>query len=372
MIPNYHYSQVDSMNVLITGANGFIGGRVAELLQAEDTWSVRAGVRRLPPGDRLAALPVEVAQCDIMRPEELSEAVAGMNAVVHCARGPEPVMVQGTRNVLDAALAAGVDRVVHLSTIDVYGPATGEVLEDAPLAHTGAEYGDSKVEAEAVCREFLGRGLDVVILRPTIVYGPFSDSWTLEFVERLQSRPWPFPREVSQGTCNLLYVDDLVQAIRLALTEPAAVGEAFNVNGPERPTWYEYFAALNERLGLPPLEGQSSTPGPSGLVAGVTVPVRAVAKFGFRHFGGVIELLRTRSRLVERALKSAEKRIRAAPNAAELELYGRPVSFPAAKARKVLGYRPEFDMDRGLARTVDWLEASGIHGSSDSLRAEGR
>lgn len=349
------------MKVFVTGANGFIGGRTVELLEEEAGGTVRAGVRRVPPDARLGALPVEVVPCDVLRPEEVRRAFEGVDAVVHCARGSVPVMVQGTRHVLEAATAAGVDRVVHLSTIDVYGPATGEVDERTPLRRAGAEYGDAKVEAEAICREFVGRGLAVVILRPTIVYGPFSDSWTLEFVERLQSRPWPFPAGISGGTCNLLYVDDLVQAIRLALTVPEAAGEAFNVNGPDRPTWHEYFVALNDGLGLPPLEEAPPGPGPSSLRAGLTAPLRAAAKFGVRHLRGPIEALRSHSEVVERALKSAEARMRATPNAAELELYGRRVSFSTEKAEEQLGYRAEFDIQRGVARTVSWLEESGIH-----------
>lgn len=342
------------MRLFVTGANGFIGGRVVELFHDDVAWTVRAGVRRVPPGARLAATPVDVVACDIMRPPDLGKALNDVDAVVHCAQGPGPVTVQGTRNVLDAALAGGLQRVIHLSTIDVYGPVTGEVDEDTPLQSVGAEYGDAKVKAEAVCREFMERGLDVVILRPTIVHGPFSDRWTLEFVERLQARPWPFPAEVSRGTCNLLYVDDLVEAIRLALTEPAAVGEAFNVNGPDRPTWYEYFSALNHRLGLPPLEGPGAPP-PSPFRSALMTPLRALAKFGFRNFRGVVEMLQERSSLARKAMTAAESRLRSVPNASELDLYGRRVSFSTEKASSLLGYHPDFDMERALTRTMEWL-----------------
>ena len=358
------------MRVLITGAAGFIGGRVTEIFHESGFAKVRAGVRQLPATPRIDRLGVEIVRCDMMDPSQLSEALEGTDAVVHCARGLGPVTAQGTRNLLGAALHAGVGRFVHLSTIDVYGDATGEVDEETPVRRVGSEYGDSKIEAEEACWSYLQRGLAVSVLRPTIVYGPFSAGWTVEFAERLQVRPWPFPPEVCGGTCNLLYVDDLVAAIRLALTESSAVGEAFNVNGPERPTWHEYFSALNEAMGLPPIE--ASPPASSRMTAWAIKPVRRVARFGLRHFGGQIMALAERSGWVGRAMRAAEARIRKAPTTGEFELYGRSVSFPIEKATRSLGYVPSVNMERGIESSVRWLLRSGyIDSPAGSALADG-
>jgi nucleoside-diphosphate-sugar epimerase len=231
------------------------------------------------------------------------------------------------------------------------------VDEATPVKRMGVEYADAKIRAEEACWTYLERGLPVSILRPTIVYGPFSDSWTIEFARRLQVRPWPFPREVCQGTCNLLYVDDLVTAIRLALTESAAVGEAFNINGTERPTWHEYFSAMNAAMGLPPIEASASTS--SWISAWAVKPVRRLARFGFQHFGDEIAALAERPGWIGRALRTAETRIRKAPTTGEFELYSRRVSFPIEKARRMLAYEPAVSMERGIELSVDWLKRHG-------------
>jgi nucleoside-diphosphate-sugar epimerase len=350
------------MRILITGAAGFIGGRVTEAFHESGFATVRAGVRQLPVPPRIDRLPVEVVPCDMMDTAQLSRALEATDAVVHCARGPGEVTVRGTSNILEASLRAGVGRFVHLSTIDVYGDATGLVDEATPVRLSGAEYGDSKIESEEACWSYLERGLPVSILRPTIVYGPFSASWTIEFARRLQVRPWPFPPEVCHGTCNLLYVDDLVAAIRLALTESPAVGEAFNINGPERPTWHEYFSALNAAMGLPPIEASASTS--SWISAWAIKPVRRIARFGLQHFGDQITALAERPDWVGRALSAAETRIRKAPTTGEFELYSRHVSFPIDKARRLLGYAPIMNMDRGIELSVEWLLRNGYIQSS--------
>jgi nucleoside-diphosphate-sugar epimerase len=348
------------MRVLITGAAGFIGGRATELFHESGFATVRAGVRQPTTVTRLDRLPVEIVPCDMLDPSQLRRALEGTDAVVHCARGPGPVTVQGTRNLLQASLDARIGRFVHLSTIDVYGEAIGEVDEGTPYQRTGAEYADSKIEAEEACWSYLQRGLPVSILRPTIVYGPFSASWTIEFAERLQVRPWPFPPALCGGICNLLYADDLVAAARLALTERAAVGEAFNINGPERPTWHEYFSALNAAMGLPSIEAQPTAA--STISAWAIKPVRRVARFCLRHFEKQITALVERSDLAKRAMKATEARIRRAPTTGEFKLYSRHVSFPTEKASRLIGYSPAVNMKQGIERSVRWLRQSGhIH-----------
>jgi nucleoside-diphosphate-sugar epimerase len=346
------------MRVLVTGAGGFIGGRVVEVLHESGDVEVRAGVRRWSTAARIGRLPVEIVQCDMMEPDQIRAAVSDVDAIVHCARGPGEITVLGTRNMLEAASGAGVGRFVHISTIDVYGGAEGEIPEDTAYGRTGAEYGDSKIRAEEECWRYSKEGLAISILRPTIVYGPFSALWTEEFAERLQVAPWPFPPEVSQGICNLVYVDDLVAAIRLALTEEGAVGQAFNVNGPERPTWNEYFHALHAAMGLPPIRTQSNMA--SAFQALYMKPVRAAAKFGLKHFGDQIMGLYKKSDLAKKVMKTAEGQIRKSPTTGEFRLYSKRASFPTDKARELIGYEPVVDMARGIELSVQWLRHSGF------------
>lgn len=343
--------------VLVTGAGGFIGGRIVEVLHTLGRGPVRAGVRRWSSAARIGRLPVEIVRADVTEPRQLAGAIDGVRAVVHCAVGPRPVIVGGTETLLEAARKAGLDRVVHLSTIDVYGSATGELDEESPLSYSGKPYGDAKIDAERACRASTEKGLPVTILRPSLVYGPFSESWTMEWARRLQAPPWMLAEEDCGGTCNLVYVDDLVGAILAALERrPPPVG-AFNVNGPDRPTWNEYFHALNDSLDLPPL--RPPRPAASRLSARAMQPVRSTAKLLLRRFDRQIMAVYQRSALAKQMMQGAEGVIARTPTPAELEMTRRRVSYAIEKAERHLGWRPRFALSRGLELTTAWLRHHG-------------
>jgi predicted dehydrogenase/nucleoside-diphosphate-sugar epimerase len=347
--------------VLVTGAGGFVGGRVVEILH-DSGYPVRAGVRRWSSAARIGRLPVEIVQCDVTDPEQLRRATDGAQAVVHCAVGDHNVTVEGTRRLLEASRAAAIQRIVHISTIDVYGAESGEIHEDQPLRSGNSTYGDDKIAAERVCSEFVERGLPVCILRPTLIYGPFSASWTIEWAMRLQARPWLLSEEDSRGTCNLLYVDDLVAAVMLALENDEAVGEAFNINGGERPTWQEYFDTLNAELGLQPLV--TSSPTASRLSAGAMQPVRSTAKFLLSHFEDRIMSIYQRSDVAKALMLRAEGMIRKTPTTAEFGMLGRTASYATEKAARMLGYKPRFSMADGAKRSAQWLRHHGYVGET--------
>lgn len=343
--------------VLVTGAGGFIGGRVVEVMHQLGTDHVRAGLRTWGSGARVGRLPVELVQVDIRDDDQLRRALAGVTHVVNLAVGEPSTTVDGTRKLLTAAHESGVQRVVHISTVDVYGRPEGEVDESRPLTITGRPYGDSKIEAERACQELAAKGLPVTILRPTLVHGPFSATWTVAYAQRLLKRPWLIPAADSQGTCNLLYVDDLVSAVLAALSAETPPGEAFNVNGPERPTWHEYFTQLNDAIGLPPLV--EATPSGARLRSAAVQPLRKSAKFLLSHFEAPIMRVGQRSILARNAMLRAESLVRTTPSPAEFAIYNRPTSFSTSKAQEMLGYRPRVPMATALPLTAAWLRHHG-------------
>lgn len=340
--------------IVVTGAGGFIGGRLVEaLLQHPEVGRVVPTVRRWSSLARIGRYPIEALHCDVLEPLSVGAVAQGVDTIVHCAVGGRAATVQGTTNVLEAALAHQVRRIIHISTIDVYGRAEGTVGEDHPLQRTGREYGDSKIEAEEACRAFVERGLDVVILRPTIVYGPFSDLWTLQFAERLHRGNWTLPASACQGTCNLVYVDDLVSAVLLAVDADVSPGSAYNVNGPDRVTWQEYVEALNAGLGLPTL--QPPAEGQARLKTRLMEPIRQVVKRGYATFEEPVQWVYKRSRPARRFIKSVEGLLRSVPAPAEYDLYGRVVDFPTHRAHTELGYCPSIDAQSGVRQSVAWL-----------------
>lgn len=347
--------------VLVTGAGGFIGGRLVEVLAQAPGYEVRASVRRWSSAARIGRLPVEIVLCDVTDRDQVRSAMKGVRGVIHCATGDQTAKVVGIRNVLECAVEFGIERVVHFSTIEVYGDANGEVSESTSFGRTGRNYGDAKIEAEEVCWEFIARGCPVTILRPSLVYGPFSDNWTVEIADRLVGGG-RFPAESdADGICNLVYVDDVVAATMLALQQEGAVGEAFNVNGPDQITWSDYLHAFRETLGVSqaPHGGKIST----RIRAWTLKPVRAIAKAALRRFEGPIMALNKRSPLARRAMKSMASVIQNTPTSGEFRLLKRKAYFPTAKAQDLLGFRSAFPMSRGMALTGLWLQHHGFGGN---------
>jgi nucleoside-diphosphate-sugar epimerase len=345
--------QLMADRILVTGAGGFIGGRIVEVLHELNPGSVRAGIRRWSSAARIGRLPVEILQCDVRSAESVRSAMNGVTGVVHCARGDATTNVEGTRIVLGEAQRAGVQRVVHLSTVAVYGRQEGSLTEASPWAPGSDPYGRSKVETEGICAEYGQRGLAITVLRPTIVYGPYSDLWTVEFAQRLSASEWFLPERYTLGICNLVYVDDLVKAVLLSLENQRAIGQTFIVNGEERPTWNEYFHALNDALGLPPLRPASAMR--SRVKAGLMMPVRKAAKFILKRFQPLVLRVYQRSNMAKSLMRHAETTIKNSPTAAEFELYSLRVSYEEQKAREILAYRPAFSMRDGIELSVAWL-----------------
>ncbi|TWU35816.1 Inositol 2-dehydrogenase [Novipirellula aureliae] len=345
-----------TMRVLVTGATGFLGGRVVEMMMEMDGLHPVASVRRWSRASRAARIGAEVAICDIEDANQVDKAVQGIDAIVHCAKTDDrESIVGGTRNLLEAAVKHGVKRFVYLSTGEVYGPdVKGEIVETTPTELTDRLYGDAKIEAEAVCREFHDRGLKPTILRPSVIYGPFSSSWTSNIATRLQSGKWGSFDQLGDGKANLVYVDDLVQAIVRSLRCDAAQGEAFNVNGPDTLTWNDYFERFNAALGFPPLQKFSAAK--SRMRTQMMDAVRLVTSTVVARYQDRLMEVYLQGGPMSRLMKKVKGELSSVPSGAELNgLFSRDVVYCDEKAHSMLGYRPKYSIDEGIAQSVLWL-----------------
>ncbi len=340
--------------VLLIGSTGFIGCRIAELAHLTRDYDLRAGVRSPASGARLGRFPVRKVPCDVLDPASLRAAMEGVDVVINSSVGPDAVIIDGTRNVLEAASACDVKTVIHLSTVDVYGAATGTVTEENGRGEGTTPYGIAKINAEEICEAHRSEsGPSICILRPSIVYGPFSALWTVRFAQRLQTGSWGVFGPRGEGRCNLVYVDDVAGAVLKVIDSDWSGHDAFNVNGPEVVSWNEYFTQLNEAIGRPPLaqigEGKASA------TTAVLQPVRKLARIMLDNFGPLIMKIYARSRLAKGVMKSVESTLKNNPTPAELALYAQDVTFSMDKARDVLGFVPETGVARGIETSVAWL-----------------
>jgi nucleoside-diphosphate-sugar epimerase len=341
------------VRILVTGAGGFIGGWLVEALCLCGIGRVRAGIRRWSSGARIGRFPIEIVLCDVLNKDQVQRATADTDAVVHCSFGSRDVTVKGTENMLIASFLQGVKKFIHLSTVDVYGEVEGNIDETFPCRYTGRIYGDSKIDAEEICRTYSEKGLPVVILRPSIVYGPYSQLWTSKIAQRLQSGRWGIFKGIGEGKCNLVYIEDLLHAILLALNSERAAGQTFNINGPDIISWNEYFQRFNRALGLPDLSEITVTE--SRLRAAWTGPIKLAARYILSHFGSRVARLYQRSDLARRIMQRTESSLSTVPSAAELSQFSRKVYYSFSKATRLLGYQPRYNVDAGLEMSVQWL-----------------
>jgi len=345
---------------LVTGAGGFIGGWVVETLYLLGSADVRAGIRNWSSAARLGRFPVEIALCDVMEKIQIAQAMRDVTCVIHCATGSRQVIIQGTKNMLDVSRRLGVKRFVHLSTAEVYGNANGKIDEKFPYQYTGSAYGDSKIEAEKLCWEYYEKGFPITVIRPSIVYGPFSKDWTVRLAQSLQSGNWRIFKGIGEGVCNLIYISDLVSGILLATRHEDAVGESFNLAGPELISWNQYFQKFNAALGLPEL--RVINPGRARLKTSIMKPVRSSAKFVLAHFSDPLKKISQKYRFAREVMRSFEKTMRTSPRLDEFSLYSRNAVYLGTKARDILGFRPKFDVESGLKLSVRWLKHLGLIG----------
>jgi nucleoside-diphosphate-sugar epimerase len=233
--------------VLVTGANGFVGSYGVRRLR-EEGMRVRALVRRPEAQAELERWGVETLLGEFTDPRAQERAVQGAHAVVHCVATDATVLAEAlrvnaeaTRTLAEAALAAGCERFVHISTIAVYtlGGREDAVGEDSPLVTQGDPYAVSKAEAERLLSTVAARGLKTVVLRPAVILGVHPTSiWGTKVPKIIAAGQFP-QVDGGQSTMGYLHVSTLAEAMVRALRVDAAAGQAFNIaDGHTR--WHRY------------------------------------------------------------------------------------------------------------------------------------
>jgi 2-alkyl-3-oxoalkanoate reductase len=234
--------------VLVVGGSGFIGGRVVKALTATD-WAVPiAASRRAASGPGTNGH--EVLQLDAIDGRQVRAALREVSAVVNCVAGRAETIVQSARSLFSAAseLAHG-PRIVNLSSMAVYGAAVGEVNEATAVGRELSAYGAAKAQAEDMAAAYPA----VVTLRPGIVYGPCSSQWSGRIGGWLVARRLGDLGAAGDGYCNLVYIDDVVEAILRSVRMPGLERRVFNLASPAPPTWNDYFIAYAKALGAVPV-----------------------------------------------------------------------------------------------------------------------
>ncbi|MBO0769165.1 MAG: aminotransferase class III-fold pyridoxal phosphate-dependent enzyme, partial [Solirubrobacterales bacterium] len=324
---------------LISGATGFIGGRLVERLLGAG-YQVRCLVRPSSDTTALERLGVELCVGDLCSQASLARSAEGCRYVIHCgamvsdwASADEvcETNIGGTRALLEAAVQAGASRFIQLSSTDIYGhPGLADLGEDHIPLEFANWYAESKLRAEyEVLQAESEHGLSAVILRPSTVYGPGSREVVAEIASALKAGNMLLI-DGGAALAGLCFIDNLVDAVLLALSHDAAPGHAFNVTDGLDVSWRRFLGDLADGLGYPHPR--------------LSMPYRLAAGVGFSLEHGYRALHRA-TRLETRPLLSRQA----------VHVMGVDQSFSNAKARELLGWTPRVGYQDGLAQTLEWL-----------------
>jgi dihydroflavonol-4-reductase len=234
------------MRAFVTGATGFIGGHVVRKLRQRGD-DVVALVRSPEKGGELRQLGCELLEGSLSDDAAIRRGVQGADAVLHVGaaykvgipRSQRPALedanVRGTERVLDAALDAGVRRVVHVSTGNVYGNTRGRVVDESYVRPQPPDflsyYDQTKYEAHQVALDRIAKGAPVVIVQPCAVYGPGDPSEVGNMIEQTRTGKLKM-RMFPDAGFNFAYVEDIAEGILLA-HDGGQIGESYNLGGPK-------------------------------------------------------------------------------------------------------------------------------------------
>ena len=329
--------EIRGLRALVTGASGFIGGRLSERLAIEEDVHVRALVRSPGKAGRLRGLPLETVEGDLLDVPSLRRTAADCDLVFHCAavvrEGGERneflrTNVEGTQNILMVSSEAEVKKFIHFSSVAVHGldPPDG-ANESTPYQPCGNLYCDTKIAAEeAVWDSYREAKLPVVVIRPANVYGPHSNPWTIRPIEMINSGQMILINGGS-GLCNYVFIDNLLDATLTATRRDDSVGQVYLVSDGTAVTWREFFGYY------------AAMAGKSGI--------RSVPEWVARLIALGMEM---GSKLSGKPSKISREAIR---------FLTRHARFSIEKAQQDLGYRPRISLEKGMRVTEEWLRAAG-------------
>ena len=324
---------------LVTGGSGFLGGHLLARLLA-DGWHVRLLVRTPTELADEVAQRCEVVEGDLANVAALAKAVSGVQVVFHCAANVNTwdrwdayheANVAGVQNLLQAISMhnPGLKRLVHASTVDVYGFPVHACSEDSRTTGAGFGYGESKLLGENLVAQFCrAKNIPYTIVRPTNVIGPGS-----QFIERMGGElKSGLMLKVDGGRANagLVYVDNLVNYMVWAAGAEKALGQCYNVRDPYDVTWAQFIVALQSAI-----HGKGWVINlPYGMAMRVSRWIQAV--YGL--------VLPSREPVLHPLL---------------VNLFGRTCGHDASKLRAHSGLTAGVGFEEAVARSAQWLADNG-------------
>lgn len=344
--------------VFVTGATGFLGGRlISALLESEAR--VTALLRSRHGAKGLEAKGATVVTAALGDRKAIADALRGHDILMHLAydvRATSEKNLSDFTALFSAAQDAGIGRIVHTSSIVVYDVwPNADLDETSPVQRSGGSpYRQAKIEME---KQLMAGPIPAAILQPTLIYGPGSALWTDQLTENLATGTQVLPQPL--GLCNGVFVDDVVQAILRAAVLADLGQERFIISGPEPVAWsdllsgysriigkgelrLEPYQTLSDRLGPEP----DHDAGPETLSVAARIGALGRTLLGRERFEALV-------RAIKRRVSSGDGA--AYPDRHLLELFAAKGRCSIVHAQERLGYQPDYSLEKGLAATADYL-----------------
>jgi nucleoside-diphosphate-sugar epimerase len=329
----------NNMRVLITGGTGFIGSRLALACAAKGYDVVAIGQQNTDAEARnyrvLGEAGIRIVLGSVLDAPMLSANLAGIDVVFHLAAAQHEanvpdktfwdINVEGTRNLLSACVERRVKRVVHGSTIGVYGAAlTGEITEDSPTVPDNI-YGVTKLEGEKLVLSFANH-LPVIAIRISETYGP-GDRRLLKLFRGIKKKMF-FLIGPGENLHHLIFIEDLIQGFFAAANSSNGVGQVFLLAGPASVSTNEMVETIATQVG--------------GHVPQMRVPLRPLLI--------VASMLETICRPMG---------IQPPLHRRRMDFFKKSFSLSTKKAHAMLGFVPKVSFRDGVATTAQWYKEMG-------------
>ncbi len=322
--------------ILITGATGFIGGHlVKETIKRGN--QVRIMVR---PGNpayaQLKKDGYDIVSCDISDTRAVEKAADNMDIIFHCAASvtdwaPKKIFesstVEGTQNICMAAAKADVKRLVHVSTNDVFGYKSEEIIDESyPLSPWNEPYPDYKIKAEEICWLFhREQGLPVTMVYPCWVFGENDYTLTADLADAVIKKDMIFWQR--KASFYPVYIENLVDLMMIIAEDERAIGNGYIAHDGESTTLQEFCDRIAETLEVEPVTRYIPYP---------------VALFAAK----AMETIWTVLQIKKRPLLTTYL----------IKCFGSHHRYSIEKAEKELGWTPKISFEEGMARTMHWLK----------------
>jgi len=319
-------SMLRRKSVLVLGATGFIGRSLVKRL-VKDKASVRVLVRKREDKQGFESIKVRIFVGDLLDFESLLKAMTGVEIVFNAA-GVLPhhrvveeeywnTNVEGIKNILRAAVKKKVKRVVHLSTVGIYGETAECADEKTPTAPVGV-YAKSKLAGEQIVIQNNGKRISTVVIRPTIAYGPGDMRPVILSLCRLIRKGFFVPIGSGMNYFHTVYIDNLVEAIILAAIKKGIGGESFIIGDEPCPRTKELWSSIAKKL--------------DKKIVSFYIPVWVAI-------------------LLSRPVLMVSKKV---------NFFVKDKRYEIAKAKRILGYKPRVSLKEGIARTIDWYNERNL------------